>query len=256
MQRIGDERRGEDLVDGDDVAHERVLVVLGVQRRRDLDLGQLRARRAELVHVALRGECVVADDVGTPQVLELALRRGADGATATGARSPTARVAGEGDQRHVDLAGGNGGGSVPDVHQVRGTAALGRIDVATSQAEVLGHRDPAEAGRVASAEVRVDVADGQAGIGQRADGDIGMDLRDRASPRDAQRVLIRAGDVSLPPDRHARHRSAALAAAAPSLSLRRCCRTPDRSVGALRGARAPSIHPTLAALPALAALAA
>ena len=51
------------------------------------------------------------------------------------------------------------------------------------QAHVVGHVERAEARRVAGAEIAVDVVLGEAGILQRAVGDLGMELRDGLGPR-------------------------------------------------------------------------
>ena len=59
VQRVADHRRVQDLLDGDRVAEQGVGVVLGVLARRHLDLGQLGAGGAELVHVAPGGQGVL-----------------------------------------------------------------------------------------------------------------------------------------------------------------------------------------------------
>ena len=75
MQRIADHPRTDDLVDGDDIRKERVRVVLRVARRRDLDPRELLAGGAELVHVPLGDERVLAHrSGGAPQPLELPTR--------------------------------------------------------------------------------------------------------------------------------------------------------------------------------------
>ena len=51
VQRIGNHRRGQYVVDGDPVAQHRVRVVLRVVRGGHLDPGDLFGRRAEFVHV-------------------------------------------------------------------------------------------------------------------------------------------------------------------------------------------------------------
>ena len=79
-----------------------------------------------------------------------------------------ARPAGQRDQRHVALARGDGLGGVADVHHVGRAAGLGRVDVAELEPHVVGHRQRAQAGRVAGAEVAVDVVLGEAGVRERA----------------------------------------------------------------------------------------
>ena len=61
MQRIGDHRRADHVLDGDDLAQQRVRVVLRVMRGGDLDPRQLLARGAELVHVAHRHHAITVD---------------------------------------------------------------------------------------------------------------------------------------------------------------------------------------------------
>ena len=78
------------------------------------------------------------------------------------------------------LTGGDRRHRVPDVDEVRRPAGLGRVVGAARQAEVLGHRDRPEAGRVAGAVVGVDVGERQPGVGQRAGGDLGVHLGHRA----------------------------------------------------------------------------
>ena len=77
----------DDLLDGHDVAQEGVGVVLGVQRRRHLDLGQLLGGRAELVAVAGRGQGVAVDHDHAPELLEGPL----GGAAGRGRRRPARR---------------------------------------------------------------------------------------------------------------------------------------------------------------------
>ena len=52
VQRIGDHRRVDDVLDGDDLAQHGVRIVLGVVRGGHLDPGELLARGPVLVHVA------------------------------------------------------------------------------------------------------------------------------------------------------------------------------------------------------------
>ena len=210
MQRIGDERGGEHLLDGDHVAQERVRVVLGVQRRGDLDLGQLRAGRAELVHVPAGGECVVPGHRRAPQVLELALRRRAERRPAARRHAAVAGQAGERDQRDVGLPG-------DDRRHRRARGARGTTTRRSRSSRTSGSCSPryshieigAEAGGVAGAVVGVDVGERQAGVGQRPGGDLGVDLRQRAVGDLAQRVLVRPGDERLAPPRHVSLRSIA-----------------------------------------------
>ena len=115
----------------------------------------------------------------SPRRLEVGLRaRPRPGPGACDLRS---EAAGEGDQRDPALAGRDGGRRVADVGHVRRAAGLGAVDVRAVQAQVLGHGERPEAGRVAGAEVAVDVVEAQAGVGQRPRGHLGVDLRHAAS---------------------------------------------------------------------------
>src|SRR3546814_5209048 len=63
-----------------------------------------------------------------------------------------------------------------DMDEIRRTAGIGGIDVAQPQAHVIRHVERAEAGRIAGAEIAVDVVLGQAGVVQCAFGHFGMQL--------------------------------------------------------------------------------
>ena len=109
MQRVGDHRRVDDVLDGDDVAQHGVRVVLGVMRGGDLDPGELLAGRAELVHVA-HGAHGVHVGGGRPVgklELQVGLVRIAGARRGAGGHALAARPAGERDQRDVALAGGD-----------------------------------------------------------------------------------------------------------------------------------------------------
>ena len=71
------------------------------------------------------------------------------------------------------------------------------------QAEVLGHRDPAEAGRVAVAEVGVDVASVSPASASAPSATSAWIWGSVGSGMSPPRVLVRAGDVRLAADRHA-----------------------------------------------------
>ncbi len=171
-----DDRRGDDVLHGDDLLEEGVGVVLGVFRRRHLDLGQLLARGAELVHVSLRGQGVsVGRAPHPPRRLEVGLRGVV--AAGPGAHAAGTRLAGQGDQRHPTLAGRDRRRRVPHMAHVRGAARLGAVDIRAAQPHVVGHGERPEAGRVAGAEVGVDVLEPQAGVGERSGRNLGVDAR-------------------------------------------------------------------------------
>ena len=108
-------------------------------RRGDLDLRQLGAGGAVLVHVALRGERIPGHGHRPERRLEPQLGRLGDPAGAADA------LARQRHQRDAALALGNRAGRVADVAQVRGAAGVGRVQVGQLQAQVLGHRDVAHA---------------------------------------------------------------------------------------------------------------
>ena len=202
VERVGDDRRREHLLDRHRVAEEGVGVVLRVQRGGDLDLGQLGARRAELVHVPSRGQRVLGGDGRSPQQLEVGFGRFAERPVAARRRPAGARLAGERDEGDVALAGRDRGRRVPDVREVGRAAELRRVGVPTTQTEVLRHRQRPEAGRFTVAEVGVDVGQGEAGIGERAERDVGVDLGERRIRDLAQRVLVHADDRRRAAQRH------------------------------------------------------
>jgi hypothetical protein len=92
---------------------------------------------------------------------------------------------------------------VADVDEVGGAAGLGGVQVAdVLQAHVVDHREAAEARRVAGAEVAVDIVLAEPGVGERANGALGVELRGGFVGRVARRVLKRAHDVGLALDAH------------------------------------------------------
>ena len=97
-------------------------------------------------------------------------RRGAGG------HAFAARPAGQGDQGDVALAERDGLGGMADMHEIGGTAGIGRIEMAQLQAHIVGHGDSA-ARRVAAAEIAVDIVLAKAGVAQRAQSHFGMQLR-------------------------------------------------------------------------------
>ena len=203
MQRVGDDRRREHLIDRDRVAEEGVGVVLRVQRGGDLDLGQLGAGRAVLVHVPPRGQRVLGGDRGPPQQLEVGFGGLAEHPAAARRATSGARLAGERDEGDVALAGRDRRRRVSDVGEVGRAAELRRVGPSTTEAEVLRHRERPESGRFAVAEVRVDVGQGEARIGERTERDVGVDLGQRRIRDLAQRVLERPDDRRRTAQRHA-----------------------------------------------------
>src|SRR5439155_19549208 len=191
MQRIGDHRRIEHFLDGDDLAQHRVRIVLRVMGGRDLDPGELLAGGAMLVHVAHGTHAVGVVGGCTISRFEIGL-----GARGAGRHRPGARFARQRDQRDRTFAGCNRFGGVAEMDQVRTTAGLGGIDVAHLKAEIIDHW-PGAARSVAAAEIAVDIGLGQPGVFNRALGDFGMQLRGGFVGRMPGWVLVDPGDVGL-----------------------------------------------------------
>ena len=85
---------------------------------------------------------------------------------------------------------------------VGGPSRLRRVHVPERESHVVGHREPAEAGRVAGAEIAVHVGLAQARVRQRAPGDLRVKLGQRLVVGLARRVLVDPGDVGLALDGH------------------------------------------------------
>ena len=143
VQRIGDHRRVQHVLDGDDVLQHRVRIVLRVMGGRDLDPGQLLAGGAVVVHVAHGTHAVGVVGGGAIGGLEIGLGAGGPRRHRAGAR-----LARQGDQRDRAFAGGDGFGGVAEMDQIGTAAGLGGVHVADLQAEVIDHRpQPARARR-------------------------------------------------------------------------------------------------------------
>ena len=95
---------------------------------------------------------------------------------------------------HVDLARRNRSGGMTDVREVDRAAVLGRVAVLRVEAEVIHHRQRADAGRVGGGEVRVNVRERQPRVGERAESDVGVDLRERPVGQMPARMLVRTDD--------------------------------------------------------------
>jgi hypothetical protein len=115
-----------------------------------------------------------------------------------------ARTAGQGDERDLALAGGDRLGRVGDMDHVGRAAGIGGVHMARLQPHVLDHRHRSETGRVAGAEVAVDIVLGEARVLERPLGDLRVELRQRDVLRQARRVFVDAGYVGLTLDAHRR----------------------------------------------------
>ncbi len=191
MQRIGDHRRVQHVLDGDDLLEHRVRIVLRVMRGRDLDPGELLAGGAVIMHVPQRAHAVGI--VGGRSISRLEIRLGAG---RTRRRGTGARLARQRHQRDRALARRDGFGRVAKMDDVGAAAGLGRIDVAHAQAEIIHHR-PGAARCIARAKVAIDIGAGQPGVLQRALRHFGVQLRGRLVGRMPRRVFVDSGDVRL-----------------------------------------------------------
>ncbi|APO52550.1 hypothetical protein BD122_19806 [Bradyrhizobium diazoefficiens] len=169
-------------------------IVLRVVRGRDLDPGELLAGGAIVVHVAhgthaigiMRGRAVSG--------LEIGFRAGRARRHHAGARFP-----GERDQRDRALARRDRFRGMTEMDDVGTAAGLGGIDVAELfgvEAEIVDHR-PGAAGRVARAEIAVDIVLAEPGILDRALGDLGVELGGGFVRRMPGRVFVDPGNVGL-----------------------------------------------------------
>ena len=206
VQRIGDHRRIDHVLDRDDVGQHGVRIVARMVRGRDLDPRQLFAGGAVLMHVA-HGAHGVTVGRGQPvrkfprrfRLVRIAQpRRGA------GRLALAARPAGQRHQRHVAFAERDGFGGVRGKRHIGRAAELGGIDVAEFQIHVLGHGGRPGARRIAGAKIAVDVVSAQPCILQRTKRHLGVKLRHRLIRRMPGRMLIRPGDIGLTFDCHSR----------------------------------------------------
>ena len=100
VQRVGDHRRVDDILDRDDVAQHRMRIVLRVVRGGDFDPSELFAGRPVLVHVAHCAHRVHVRSGGPVGVFERRVGRVLGGARRSSGRlALAARLAGERDQR-------------------------------------------------------------------------------------------------------------------------------------------------------------
>ena len=195
VQRIGDHRRVQHVLDGDDVLQHGMRIVLRVMRGRDLDPGQLLAGGAVVVHMAHRAHAIGIMRGGAVSRLKVLL-----GSRRARRHYAGARLAGQRDQRDRAFSGGDGFGCMAEVDQIGTAAGFGGVDMPHLQPEIVDHR-PGAARRIAGAEIAVDVGLGQAGIFERALGDFGMQLRGGFVGGMPGRMLVNSGDVGLAFDR-------------------------------------------------------
>ncbi len=164
--------------------------------RRGGDLGELLGGGAVLVHVPLRHHRVVGDQRHAGRDLHV-LARPRDAAAAAGADPRGVAVGGGavGEQRDPRLAGGDVAPRVGGVVLVGAAADVGGVDHLGPDPEVLGDRHARHGAGLARVVDRVDVAERQPRVLQRAPRARRLDLQRRDRAFDvARRVLVNADD--------------------------------------------------------------
>ena len=206
VQRIGDHRRVDHVLDGDDVGQHGIRIVARVMRSRDLDPGELFAGGAVLMHVAhgAHGVAIRSRQPIRKFPRRFRLVRIAQPRRGAGRLTFAARPAGERDQRNIALAECDGLGGMRGERHIGGAAEFGGIDVAKFQIHVLGHGGRPRARRIAGAEIAVDVVSAQPCIIQRTECHLSVKLRHRLIRRMPGRMLIGSGDIGLTLDCHSR----------------------------------------------------
>ncbi len=209
VQRVGDHRRRQHLLDGHDIAQHRVRIVLRMVRRRDLDPGQLLAGGAVLIHVPHGAHGVEIHRGRAERELERHVRRVGivDARRGPGRHALRARPAGQRDQRDAALAGGDGGGGMRHMDQIGRAAGVGGIHVPDVEADIVEHRQGTEPGGIAGTEIAVDIAQREPGVGQRPARDLGVQLPERLVERLAGRMLVGTDDIGRSAVAHAGTRS-------------------------------------------------
>ncbi len=178
-------------------------VVLGVVRGRHLDPGELFAGGAILVHVAHRAHRVFVEDLRPQGMLVLHIgHRCGEMPLGRAGSALRARPPGEGDQRDAAFAGRDRRRRMGDMGEVGRAPQLRAVEVAHLQPHVIDHGKRPKTGRVAVTEIPVDIGLAQAGIQQRAIGDLGVQLCQRRVIRLARRMLIRSDDIGLAAQAH------------------------------------------------------
>jgi len=90
------------------------------------------------------------------------------------------------------------------MNDVGGAARLRRIHVAKLEPHVVDHGEPAQARRVARAEVAVHVVPGESRVFQRSAGGLGVELSQRLVVGFTRGMLVDPSDIGLALDGHAR----------------------------------------------------
>ena len=149
------------------------------------------------MHVPLRAHCVDVQDGRIVRRFERHVGWLYRHRCAPRLRPAGAWFAGERDQRDLALAGRDRLRRMIHMHDIRRAAGFRRVGVAHVQAEVVGHREGAEARRVAGAEIRVDVREAEPGVGEGAARDFGVELGDGDPFGLARGMFVNACDTGL-----------------------------------------------------------
>lgn len=192
MQRIADHWRVDYLFDGHRLGQQRVRVVLRVNRRGHLDLGELLARGAKLIHVSPSGKRVQAVNRRSERRFE-GILRGSETIHHEIAHHLSGQAC-QRDERDRGLACLNRCGRMADVGNIGRAAGFGRVGVAQLQTHVVRHGNSAETWRVPRAEVCVDVGEAQSRVPEGACGDLRVHLAKRLVRYDALWMLVRTCD--------------------------------------------------------------
>ncbi len=196
VQRVRDHRRVHYVFHRHHVAQHGVRIVLGVMGRRHLDPRQLLAGGTELVHMALGNHAVEVLRGRAEGQLEGKLRRVGIGRFQRQRGTGGAWPACQRNQRYIAAASSNGLRRVRNMQDGRRAAALRGVDVPHLEPKVLDHCRGAQAWCIASAEIAIDVALAQAGVFQRALGDVRVQPYNRQFIGLAGGMLVRPHDIS------------------------------------------------------------
>ena len=155
-QRMGDQARFQDIVDGD-VAHadefqighglDRFRVAHGMTPRGHGDMGKLLVRGAILKHVAGLDHGIIANEGQPPRVFHIVDKRGRANTGGPGRANGAAVGMGRGaigDQRHVALASSNHGEGMVGLKLKGAPAHIGGIDDARFKAKIFRNAQAAD----------------------------------------------------------------------------------------------------------------
>jgi hypothetical protein len=199
MQGTRDDRRIDNIFDGEDVPQQGIRIVLGVMRSADFDPGELFAGRAVLVHMSHRRHGIQVQRHRRVGRLERRLWNVAASIADRRATTPEARAS---DQRNVALAGGDRFGCMRNVVEVGRPAGVRRVGMLHGEAHVVDHAETAEPRGIAGTIISVHVFRGQPSIFESALGDFRVELGNRFVLDLARGMLIDARNIGFAFDAH------------------------------------------------------